>query len=156
MTLSPPFDLVLGHPEIPSPISKAGSFPQNSGFLSVLQAVWNRAVLCSHSTWLKNVRNVELYFPPPSLPAFSFLTLLSGEVGSFPRNSLALQSVFGGSGLTVLQGVGSPSGCVWSVSHLKQSLTPTPLQSLSSVPFSATFQTETGREGQKLSSVNGD
>lgn len=72
------FGVVLGHPKVP-PLSKAEGrfFPQNSGFLSVLQAVWNRAVLCSHSTWLKNVRNVELYFPLPSLPAFSFLTLLS-------------------------------------------------------------------------------
>lgn len=76
------FDLVLGHAKIPSPISKLGGrfFTLNSGFPSVLQAVWNRAVMCSHSTWLKNVRNVELYFPPPSLPAFSFLTLFSGEV----------------------------------------------------------------------------
>lgn len=80
--LPPPFGLVLGHPKVPPPISKAGAryFSLDPGFLSVSQAVWNRAVLCGHSTWLKNVRNVELYFPPPSLPAFSFLTLLSGEV----------------------------------------------------------------------------
>lgn len=78
--LPPPSGLVSGCPKIPSPISRvggAGSSPCTQVFFPFRKAVWNRAVLCSHSTWLKNVRNVELYFPPPSLPAFSFLTLLS-------------------------------------------------------------------------------
>ena len=67
--LPPPSGSVLNLPEIPSPIFEARvggtvSSPLSPGFLSILRAVWNRAVLCSLGTRLKNVRNVELYFPP--------------------------------------------------------------------------------------------
>lgn len=82
--LPPPFHLVLGYAKISFPISKVGGrfFPLNSGSLSVPQAVWNRAVLCSHSTWLKNVRNVELYFPPSFLSSFLFLNSAFGRSGA--------------------------------------------------------------------------
>lgn len=112
-------------------------------FSPVLQALWNRAVLCSHSTWLKNVRNVELYFPPPSFPAFSFLTLLlekwlTGEV-FLPQFSPSVLLRLGG-------GPCRARVSSWGVcgSVRKQPSLPFP----SSVLSCATFPTETGRRGK--------
>lgn len=98
-TLRRTFSLVWGYL-----ISKAETASSPAQVSSHLMSVWNRVVVCRHCTWLKNVRNVELYSPPSFLSSFLFLHSASGRGGATGSLDFLRWSV-------VLQGAGGQLGC---------------------------------------------